>query len=191
MRHRIAHRKLGRTTEHRVALLRNLADSLISHERIRTTEVKAKELRPFVEKLVTLGKRDSLHARRRALAILPKKATVKKLFGEISPRFSSRHGGYTRILKLGPRQGDGALMAFIEFVDYRFKGAEAPAPSAKEKPVEEKPEVAVEEEVEAKPEVEAKTEPAEKASKKKISTKKKTKSASGTVKKKATKKKTN
>jgi len=187
MRHRVAHRKLGRTTEHRMALLRNLAASLISHERIRTTQAKAKELRPFVEKLVTLGKRDSLHARRRALAILPEKATVKKLFGEISPRFSSRHGGYTRILKLGPRQGDGALMAFIEFVDYRFAGAEAPAPSVKEKPVEEKPEVAAEEEVEAKPEVEAKTKsasgPAKKTAKKAV-----TKKAS---KKKASKKKTN
>ena len=187
MRHRVAHRKLGRTTEHRMSLLRNLAASLISHERIRTTEVKAKELRPFVEKLVTLGKRDSLHARRRALAVLPKKATVKKLFGEIAPRFSSRQGGYTRILKLGPRQGDGALMAFIEFVDYRFKGAEAPAPSAKEEPVEEKSEVAAEEEVEAKPEVEAKTQPAKKASKKKSSTKKTTKSASGAGKKTAKK----
>ncbi len=188
MRHRVAHRKLGRTTEHRMALLRNLAASLISHERIRTTEAKAKELRPFVEKLVTLGKRDSLHARRRALAILPQKATVKKLFGEISPRFSARPGGYTRILKLGPRQGDGALMAFIEFVDYRFGGAEAPAQSAKEKPTEKQAPEADEEEVEAKPEVEAKTKPAKKASKKKTSTKKTTtKSASGTAKKTAKK----
>ncbi len=186
MRHRIAHRKLGRTTEHRMALLRNLAASLISHERIRTTEVKAKELRPFVEKLVTLGKRDSLHARRRALAILPQKATVKKLFGEISPRFSARPGGYTRILKLGPRQGDGALMAFIEFVDYRFEGAEAPALSAKEKSTEKKAAEAAEEEVEAEPEAEAKKKPAKKASKKKTSTKT-TKSASGTAKKTAKK----
>ena len=169
-----------------MALLRNLAASLISHERIRTTEVKAKELRPFVEKLVTLGKRDSLHARRRALAILPQKATVKKLFGEISPRFSARPGGYTRILKLGPRQGDGALMAFIEFVDYRFEGAEAPALSAKEKSTEKKAAEAAEEEVEAEPEAEAKKKPAKKASKKKTSTKT-TKSASGTAKKTAKK----
>lgn len=126
MRHRLAHRKLGRTGEHRQSLLRNLAASLIAHERIRTTEAKAKELRPFVEKLVTLGKKDSLHARRRALSILPHKAAVKRLFGEVSPRFAERPGGYTRILKLGPRQGDGAPMAFIEFVDFKFKGADAP-----------------------------------------------------------------
>ena len=188
MRHRVAHRKLGRTTEHRMALLRNLAASLISHERIRTTEAKAKELRPFVEKLVTLGKRDSLHARRRALAVLPQKDSVKKLFGEISPRFSARPGGYTRILKLGPRQGDGALMAFIEFVDYRFEGAGAPALSAKEKPKEKKASEAAEEEVEAKPETEAKKKPAKQAaSKKKTSKKKTTKSASGTAKKTAKK----
>lgn len=138
MRHRVAHRKLGRTTQHRISLLRNLAASLIRSEkgRIRTTEAKAKELRPFVEKLVTLGKRDSLHARRRALSILPRKEAVQKLFSEISPRFSERPGGYTRILKLAHRQGDGAAMAFIEFVDFKFEGAQA-APSgapAKAKP---------------------------------------------------------
>jgi large subunit ribosomal protein L17 len=131
MRHRTAHRKLGRTTEHRISLLRNLAASLIDRGRIRTTEAKAKELRPFVEKLVTLGKRDSLHARRRALSILPRKDVVSKLFGEVSPRFSERPGGYTRILKLAHRQGDGAAMAFIEFVDFKFEGAQgAPAGGA-------------------------------------------------------------
>jgi large subunit ribosomal protein L17 len=123
MRHRSAHRKLGRKTEHRISLLRNLAASLISHGRIRTTEAKAKELRPFVEKLVTLGKVDSLHARRRALSILPRRDVVTKLFGDVSPRFSERPGGYTRILKLAHRQGDGASMAFIQFVDYKFEGA--------------------------------------------------------------------
>ena len=123
MRHRSAHRKLGRKTEHRISLLRNLAASLISHGRIRTTEAKAKELRPFVEKLVTLGKRDSLHARRHALSILPRREVVTKLFSDVSPRFSERPGGYTRILKLVHRQGDGAAMAFIEFVDYKFEGA--------------------------------------------------------------------
>jgi large subunit ribosomal protein L17 len=134
MRHRAAHRKLGRTTAHRKSLLRNLAASLISHGRIRTTEAKAKELRPFVEKLVTLGKRDSLHARRRALSILPKKDVVHKLFAEVSPRFSERPGGYTRILKLAHRQGDGAALAFIEFVDYKFEGAPTGAPAGKDKP---------------------------------------------------------
>ncbi len=132
MRHRVAHRKLGRTSAHRLSLLRNMAASLIKHERIRTTVAKAKELRPFVEKLVTLGKRDSLHARRQALSILPQKDVVRRLFGEVSPRFSERPGGYTRILKLGPRRGDGAPMAFIEFVDFVFKGAVG-APEAKKK----------------------------------------------------------
>jgi large subunit ribosomal protein L17 len=189
MRHRVAHRKLGRTTEHRLALLRNLAASLISHERIRTTEVKAKELRPFVEKLVTLGKRDSLHARRRALAILPQKDSVKKLFGEISPRFAERPGGYTRILKLGPRQGDGALMAFIEFVDYRFEGAETPPPPPKEKAKKAaKAEEPIEEEVETKPEAEKKAKSAKKKTAKKKTTKKTTKkAAAGTTKKTAKK----
>jgi large subunit ribosomal protein L17 len=154
MRHRVAHRKLGRTSEHRLSLLRNLAASLIKHERLRTTEAKAKELRPFVEKLVTLGKRDSLHARRRALSILPQKDVVRRLFGEISPRFSERPGGYTRILKLGPRSGDGAPMAFIEFVDFVFKGADgAPAapPEVKKKKSKAKDEP---EEVEASAEAE-------------------------------------
>jgi large subunit ribosomal protein L17 len=157
MRHRVAHRKLSRTSEHRLSLLRNLASSLIKHERVRTTEAKAKELRPFVEKLVTLGKRDSLHARRRALSILPHKDVVRRLFGEISPRFSERPGGYTRILKLGPRSGDGAPMAFIEFVDFVFKGGDgAPAapPEAKKKKSKAKDEP---EEVEASTEVEEDT----------------------------------
>lgn len=147
MRHRSAHRKLGRKTEHRISLLRNLAASLISHGRIRTTEAKAKELRPFVEKLVTLGKRDSLHARRRALSILPRRDVVTKLFGDVSPRFSERPGGYTRILKLAHRQGDGASMAFIQFVDFKFEGAAAGAPGKPEKP---------DKEAKKKPEKEAK-----------------------------------
>jgi large subunit ribosomal protein L17 len=173
MRHRAAHRKLGRRTEHRISLLRNLAASLISHGRIRTTEAKAKELRPFVEKLVTLGKRDSLHARRHALRILPRREVVTKLFGEVSPRFSQRPGGYTRILKLAHRQGDGAPLAFIEFVDYKFEGASEAAPG-KEAPKAEKktPE-------KKKPEKESKAKaeqtPAEEAPKDKAKTKGKTK----------------
>lgn len=134
MRHRIAHRKLGRTTEHRLSLLRNLAAALFLHERIRTTLAKAKELRPFAEKLITLSKKDSVHARRQALSIVPRKDAVNKLFSELSARFADRPGGYTRILKLGPRPGDGAPMAFIELVDYTFspKG-EAPGKSGKAK----------------------------------------------------------
>ena len=175
MRHRVAHRKLGRTTEHRLSLLRNMAASLITHERIRTTVAKAKELRPFVEKLVTLGNRDSLHARRRALSILSSKTVVRRLFSDVSPRFSERPGGYTRILKLGPRQGDGAPMAFIEFVDYKFKGGEAPAPAAKAKAKstkEDEPVEPVKEEVEEPAEPEAKK-PAKKKEAKKKTTKKK------------------
>ena len=141
MRHRSAHRKLGRKTEHRISLLRNLAASLIDNGRIRTTEAKAKELRPFVEKLVTLGKRDSLHARRHALSIIPRREVVTKLFSDVSPRFSERPGGYTRILKLAYRQGDGAPMAFIQFVDYKFEGAAAAKPEGKpEKDAKKKPE---------------------------------------------------
>ena len=184
MRHRVAHRKLSRTTEHRLSLLRNMAASLITHERIRTTVAKAKELRPFVEKLVTLGKRDSLHARRRALSILSSKTVVRRLFSDVSPRFSERPGGYTRILKLGPRQGDGAPMAFIEFVDYEFKGGAAPAPSAKAKSKKkDEPVEPVEQEVEEVEEVADVGEPeAEKPAKKKAAKKK-------TTAKKATKKK--
>jgi len=136
MRHRLAHRKLGRSSTHRMSVLRNMSASLIRHERIRTTLAKAKELRPFAERLVTLGKRDSLHARRRALQILPDKKAVAKLFSEVSPRFAERPGGYTRILKLEPRQGDGAPMAFIEFVDFSFDGSSSKrdaAPKGKKK----------------------------------------------------------
>ncbi|MDE2659076.1 MAG: 50S ribosomal protein L17 [Acidobacteriota bacterium] len=117
MRHQLAHRKLGRRPSHRRALLRNLAATLIEHGHLRTTLAKAKEVRPFVERLVTLGRRSDLAARRRALQILPRKAVVRHLFSEVAPRFQERPGGYTRILKLGPRQGDGAPMARIEFVD--------------------------------------------------------------------------
>ena len=117
MRHRVAHRKLGRRPSHRRALLRNLSATLIEHGRLRTTLAKAKEVRPFVERLVTLARRSDLAARRRALRILPRKAVVGHLFREIAPRVGDRPGGYTRILKLGPRKGDGAPMARIEFVD--------------------------------------------------------------------------
>ena len=116
MRHNVGLRKLGRTSSHRLALLRNLTTSLFRHERIRTTVPKAKELRPFAEKLITLARRDDLHARRRVLRDVDDKGVVKKLFGTLGPRFASRPGGYTRILRLGPRQGDGAEMAIVELV---------------------------------------------------------------------------
>ncbi len=121
MRHNMSKRKLGRVSEHRRALFRNQLKSLIEHERIITTLPKAKELRPIAEKVVTLGRRaDSVHARRLAARLLSDRDLVHRLFSEIGPRFVSRPGGYTRIVKLGPRRGDGAELAILEFVDYKL-----------------------------------------------------------------------
>ena len=117
MRHGKAHRKLGRTTSHRTAMFANMSASLIKHEQIVTTLPKAKELRPFVEKLVTLAKRGDLHARRQAIAQMRDLAMVKKLFEVLGPRYKERAGGYTRVLKAGFRYGDNAAQAVIEFVD--------------------------------------------------------------------------
>jgi large subunit ribosomal protein L17 len=123
MRHRVAHRKLGRITPHRTALLRNLATALFERERIRTTLVKAKELRPYAERLITLAKRndDRLHARRLVLRDIRDGEVVKKLFDSLGARFASRAGGYTRILRLGPRKGDGAEMAILELLGSEYK----------------------------------------------------------------------
>src|SRR5437868_5111415 len=117
MRHQKKTIKLGRTADHRKALLANQVCSLIEHERIRTTLAKAKAVRPLAERMVTLGKNGSLHARRTALAVLRQKNAVKKLFDSIAPRSAERLGGYTRIIKLGPRKSDSARIAFIEWVD--------------------------------------------------------------------------
>ena len=117
MRHQKKTVKLGRTAEHRKALLANQVCSLIEHQRIKTTLAKAKAVRPLAEKMVTLGKKGSLHARRTALAVLRQKGAVKKLFEDIAPRSASRNGGYTRIVKLGARKSDSAPVAFIEWVD--------------------------------------------------------------------------
>ena len=117
MRHKIAHRKLNRTSSHRKAMFANMSSALIKHEQIRTTLAKAKELRPLVEKLITLGKKGNLHARRFAIARLSPDAQIDKLFGEIAERYSNRNGGYTRIIKDGNRYGDNAPMAYIELVD--------------------------------------------------------------------------
>src|SRR5512141_3126291 len=125
MQHNRAGRKLGRTTAHRRSLFRNQLASLITHERITTTLPKAKDLRPLAEKMVTLGKRGGLHARRLALKNLPDQTAVKKLFDEIAPRFATRPGGYTRIMKLGRRPGDGAEMAILEFIDFDFSQRQA------------------------------------------------------------------
>src|SRR5690348_2306137 len=139
MRHRVAHRKLGRVTEHRIALLRNQATALLRHERIETTMPKAKELRPFVERLITIAKRGvaaagegngkALHARRLVLAEIQDRDVVGKLFETLAPRFAERPGGYTRILRVGFRRGDAAEVAHVELVgsEYNPKAAEEEA----------------------------------------------------------------
>jgi large subunit ribosomal protein L17 len=117
MRHKRAGYKLGRSTSHRKALLRSLVTSIVEQERIITTVIKAKAVRPLVEKMITLAKRDDLHARRQAAQVLMTPDSVKKLFEKLGTRFGQRNGGYTRIVKLGWRKGDGAEQALIEFVD--------------------------------------------------------------------------
>lgn len=117
MRHRKAGRRLGMPTDRRIALMRNLAEALLMHEAIKTTEPRAKELRRFVERLVTLSKRGDVHSRRIAMQRLPNKLMVQKLFDVYGPRYQGRPGGYTRIVKLMPRKGDAAPMARIEFVE--------------------------------------------------------------------------
>jgi len=131
MRHRKSGRKLGRTWEHRKAMMKNMARSLVEHERIRTTEAKAKELRILADKLVTLALVDTLHARRQAYTVLGSHHSVKKLFEEIGPRFKEVPGGYTRVVKFGvPRVGDSAPMAMIEFTRLAEVSAEAKSEEA-------------------------------------------------------------
>jgi len=125
MRHNAAGRKLGRKTGHRLAMFRNQLASLVASERIVTTVAKAKELRPLAERMITQGKRGTVHARRLVGRWVPDRGLVKKLFDEIAPRFASRSGGYLRIVKLGSRQGDGAEMAILEFVDFQLKSSAA------------------------------------------------------------------
>jgi large subunit ribosomal protein L17 len=123
MRHRVAGRKLGRKTAHRISMFRNMVTSLLDKERVRTTLPRAKELRPIAEKMITLGKRESLHARRQALAFIKDPAVVGKLFATLAPRFAQRKGGYTRIIRLGFRDGDGAQLAIIELIGSDYKPA--------------------------------------------------------------------
>jgi large subunit ribosomal protein L17 len=127
VRHQRAGRKLGRDSAHRKALYANLASALIEHGRIKTTEAKAKEVRPIVEQMITLGKRGDVSAQRQAVAFLRSKEIAHTLFTEIAPRFADRTGGYTRVVKLGPRQGDAAQMAYLELVDYVPERTPAPA----------------------------------------------------------------
>lgn len=117
MRHGMSGRKLNRTSSHRKALLMNLSNSLIKHEQIKTTLPKAKELKPFVEKIITLGKKGELHNRKQAISILRDLETVNKVFSDLAKRYASRNGGYTRIMKFGFRSGDASPMAIIELVD--------------------------------------------------------------------------
>jgi len=138
MRHRVAGRKLSRHTQHRELMFRNMLVSLLQHERIKTTLAKAKELRSWVDKIITLGKKSHLHARRQAFALLRNKGMVKKLFDEIVPQLKDREGGYTRIYKLGWRQGDGAPLSLVELVTFSSPEQKKKSPVKKAKEVLEK-----------------------------------------------------
>ncbi len=133
MRHLIRGKKLGRNSAQRKALLRSLVTSFLEKERIRTTLSKAKATRPIAEKMITLAKKNTLHTRRQALQVIYKIDVVKKLFDDIGPRFTERPGGYTRIIKLGPRMGDGAEMAILELVGTEFKKKEKKKKKLKDK----------------------------------------------------------
>ncbi len=136
MRHHRSGKKLGRDSSHRKALYANLSSALIEHGRICTTETKAKAVKPIAEKMITLGRQGGIHARRQALAYLRSQEIVHKLFSEVGPRFRDRPGGYLRVVKLGPRQGDAAPMAYLELVDYVPTAAPARIPRAEAAEVE-------------------------------------------------------
>ena len=161
MRHLKVGRKFGRTSAHRKALFRNLVGALIERERISTTLAKAKELRGKVERTITLGKKGTLHARRQAFKLAPQKEAVQKVFGSLADRYANRPGGYTRIIKIGPRRGDNAPMAFIELVDREGETA-APKEETQKKTATKK---------ETKPKATEKKETKPKATKKKEDTK--------------------
>jgi large subunit ribosomal protein L17 len=154
MRHRVGYRKLGRITPHRTALLRNLATALFDKERIRTTLMKAKELRPYAEKLISLAKREEnrLHARRLVARDIQSPVVVKKLFDTLGARYATRPGGYTRILRLGTRKGDGAEMAIVELLGSEYKPKSKDEKGKKEKVADApKPKAEKAEKAEAKP----------------------------------------
>ena len=174
MRHGMVNRKLGRTSAHRAALFRNQLSSLIDRERIITTLPKAKELRPQVERLVTIGKTDNVHNRRQVFRVVGDETLVAKVFDTLGPRFSERPGGYTRIIKIGPRRGDAAETAIIEFVGYEPKIEEKPEQTpakgkkaAPKKEAEPEPEVEETEAAEEEAKPKKKKAPAKKAAPKK------------------------
>ncbi len=138
MRHRKAGRKLSRSSSHRLAMFRNLVTSVLEHERVMTTDAKAKEIRRWVDWMITLGKKGDLAARRQALRVIRDKSIVHKLFAELAPRYQSVNGGYSRVIKIGYRRGDGAPMSMIELVD--FTGTERKRPKKKKKKQEAKAE---------------------------------------------------
>ena len=138
MRHRVAGRKLSRTTQHRELMFRNMVVSLLQHERIKTTLAKGKELRSWTDKIITLGKKGTLHARRQAFALLRDEGIVKKLFDEIAPKLKDREGGYTRIYKMGWRHGDGAPLSLVELVTFSSPSEKKKSPVKKAKEVLEK-----------------------------------------------------
>lgn len=178
MRHGMANRKLGRTTGHRMALFRNQLASLIDKERIITTLPKAKELRPQIERLITLGKNDSVHARRQAARVIGDDGLIAKLFTTLGPRFVERPGGYTRIIKLGPRRGDAAEMAILEFVGYEPPKEEKPEETkTAAKPAKKKAEPAKEEAPKAEAAKAEQEAPKKKAAPKKAAPKKEAKPA--------------
>ena len=162
MRHGMVNRKLGRTSAHRNALFRNQLASLIINERIVTTLPKAKELRPQIERLVTLGRNDNVHNRRQAARVIAEPSLVAKLFDTLSPRFANTPGGYTRIIKLGARRGDSAEMAILEFVGYELKTEEKSAPAASKKASKKEAKATEGEEAEAPAEEKPKKKPAPK-----------------------------
>ena len=166
MRHARSGKKLGRDSAHRKALYSNLAGALIEHGRIKTTVTKAKAVKPIAEQMITLGRRGDLHARRQATAFLRSRDVVHKLFADVAPLFKDRPGGYTRIVKIGPRQGDAAEMAYLELVNEEYVAAQRdertpePAAVAVEEPVDEVEEAAEPEaEAEEAPDAEAGAEP--------------------------------
>jgi large subunit ribosomal protein L17 len=153
MRHGVGTRKLGRRSEHRLALFRNLLASLFKAGRIVTTVEKAKEVKPWAERIVTWGKKDGVHARRMVFRYIPDHGIVKKVFDDVAPRFIDRSGGYTRILKLGNRRGDAAESAILEFVDFKFKPKDK---TGKKKAQEKTAESKADKKAEAKPKAEKK-----------------------------------